>query len=135
MSNIEIRLAITEEGASSERLDNLTTQLMNDLKQLKIKSAKRLSDKSIEKGAKGDPLTLGALILVMAPAILSPLVEFLKSWTIERRRIVIEAPNGAKLEFVPDKKYSEAELLAFVDKINQIPASGATSAEPAGKQT
>lgn len=126
-NEVQLHVIVAEDYADDERLDNLTIQLMRDLKNFDVQSIERASNIKLEKGAKGDPFTLGALILVAVPAILPPIIEFLKNWAIERRKIVIEAPNGAKLEFVSDKKYSEAELLTFIEKVNQISSVDANS--------
>jgi hypothetical protein len=124
---VQLNLTIAENGADDERLDNLTVQLMGDLKELDLESIERPVGTDMKKGAKGDPFTLGALILVAVPAVLPPLIGFLESWAVERRKVSIEAPNGVKLEFVPEKRFSQAELLAFVERVSQIPSPVATA--------
>jgi hypothetical protein len=71
------------------------------------------------KGSKGDAFTLGALLLVAAPAILPNLISFIQSWALrgENRKVKIKTPDGLEIEFTPEKKMSEAELLALVDKL------------------
>ncbi|MFB0533374.1 MAG: hypothetical protein ACETWR_00155 [Anaerolineae bacterium] len=58
------------------------------------------------------------------PAFLPKLVEFLQAWTLcgENRTVRIKTPAGLELEFTPEKKMSEAEVLALVEKLAQAQA-------------
>jgi hypothetical protein len=73
-------------------------------------------------GRKGDAFTLGALLLVAAPAILPNLIQYLQAWTLrgENRKIKIKTPQGLEIEFTPHKKLSEAELLALVEDLSEV---------------
>jgi len=72
-------------------------------------------------GSKGDALMIGTLILVTAPTVLPTLIQFLQNWVTDKRKISIEAPNGAKIEFTPQKQYSEKEIIKLVETLNKIP--------------
>ena len=54
---VQFNLTIAEHGADNERLDDLTVQLMSDLKELDVESIERRVGKDTKKGAKGDPFT------------------------------------------------------------------------------
>jgi hypothetical protein len=58
------------------------------------------------------------------PAFLPKLVEFLQAWTLrgENRTVRIKTPAGLEVEFTPEKKMSEAEVLALVEKLAQAQA-------------
>lgn len=120
-NEIQYRLTVTEADADDERLDELTRRLMRDLRDLGAESIERPSGEAAPEGAKGDPFTLGALALVAAPAFLPKLVEFLQAWSLrgESRKIKIKTPAGLEVEFTPEKKLSQAELLALVKKLAQ----------------
>jgi hypothetical protein len=117
---LQLKVFIVDEIADEIRLDRFSTQLAEDIRQLDVISVQKLGTQKIPEGAKGDPFTIGALALVVSPALLPPLFAFLQSWLIERRKVIIEAPNGVKIEFVPDRKYSEAEIIDLVNSLNNV---------------
>jgi hypothetical protein len=123
-SEIPLYLTITEADADAERLDELAGRLLRDLRDLGAESVERPSGEAVPEGAKGDAFTLGALALAAVPAFLPKLVEFLQAWALrgENRTVEIETPAGLKVKFTPEKKLSEAELLALVEKLAQTPA-------------
>jgi len=119
---IQLTLTITEADADDERLDELTGRLLRDLRELGAESVERSSGGVVPEGAKPiEPFTLGALALVAIPAFLPKLVEFLQAWSLrgESRKVKIKTPAGLEVEFTPEKKLSEAELLALVEKLTQ----------------
>ena len=118
---VQLDLSLSEAEADAERLDRLTARLMRDLG---LESVERSPGAAAPKGAKGDPFTLGALALVAIPTMLPKLVEFLQAWSLrgESRKLIITTPAGLEVEFTPERKLSEAELLALVDKLSQVPA-------------
>ena len=117
---IELGLTIfTAEDVDTERLDEMTVRLMRDLRDLGIESVERPSGGPVPEGGKGDAVTLGALALVAVPTFLPKLVEFLQTWSLrgEGSIVNIKTPAGLEVEFTPEKKLSEAELLALVEKL------------------
>ncbi|MGD9093493.1 MAG: hypothetical protein PVF74_11655 [Anaerolineales bacterium] len=73
---INLDLSITEVDADDERLDNLTYQLMQELRDLGAESVERPEDEQAPGGSKGNPFTIGALALVALPAVLPSIVSF-----------------------------------------------------------
>ena len=121
LSKVQLDLTVTEADADAERLDELTRYLLRDLRDLGVESVERPSGGPAPEGAKGDPLTLGALALVAVPVLLPELVKFLQAWSLrgESRTVKIKTPAGMEVEFTPEKKLSEAELLTLVKKLAQ----------------
>jgi hypothetical protein len=122
-TEIQLHLTVTEADADPEGLDELTGRLLRDLRDLGAESVERFSGGAVPEGAKGDPFTLGALALVAVPAFLPKLVEFLQAWSLrgesQGRKVKIKTPAGLEVEFTPEKKLSQAELLALVEKLTQ----------------
>ena len=119
--DIQLTLTLSDADADPEGLDALTVRLMRDLRDLGVESVERPSGDVLPPGAKaGDPVTIGALVLVALPAILPKLVEFLQAWSLrgESRSIKIKTPQGLEVEFTPEKKLSEADLLALIKKLS-----------------
>ncbi len=121
MTDIQLDLRISEAGTDAEWVDGLTTRIMRDLRDLGVDSVQRVAGKAAPEGAKGDPFTLGALALIAVPALLPKLVDFLQAWSLrgESRKVTIKTPAGLEVEFTPDKKLSEDELLSLVGKLTE----------------
>lgn len=121
---VRLDLTLSEADADAERLDELTIRLMRDLRDLGVESVERPPGKAVPKRGKGDPFTLGALALVAVPAMLPKLVEFVQAWSLrgESRKLTIKTPAGLEVAFTPEKKLTEAELLALVERLSQVPA-------------
>jgi hypothetical protein len=117
---IELTLTVSEDQGDEERLDELTLLLINSLQEYEVESVSRKGGSAMPSGAKGDPITVGAVVLGVSVATLPSIIAFLQNWVNERRRVVIESPNGYKVDFVPDKKYSEAEILSLAQKLNRL---------------
>lgn len=119
-SEVQLYLTITEENADPERLDELTGRLLRDLRDSGAESVERSSGGAAPDGTKGDAFTLGALALVAVPAFLPKLIDFLQAWSLrgeESRKVKIKTPTGLEVEFTPEKKLSQDELLALVERL------------------
>lgn len=122
-NEIQLHLTITEFDADAERVDGLTRRLTQDLRELGAESVERPAGESAPEGAKAtDPFTLGALALVAAPAFLPKLVDFLQAWTLrgEKRTVKVKTPAGLEIEFAPEKRLSQDDLLALVERLTQV---------------
>jgi hypothetical protein len=119
---IELVVFIDEADSDAERLDTLTAYLQRDLRELGVDSVERPGGAETPDGAMGDPFTLGALALVVAADVLPKLVEFLQAFTLrgEQRVVRIKTPDGLEVEFTPEKRLSEAEVLALAQKLIKI---------------
>jgi hypothetical protein len=90
-----------------------------------VESTERQIEGKPQPGAKGDPLTIGAIMLVALPALLPNLVAFLQAWSLrgENRRVKIKTPAGVEVEFSPEKRLSQVELLDLVNELSKVPPS------------
>jgi hypothetical protein len=118
-TEIHLNLTVTEADADAEWLERLTGNLMRDLRELGVESVERPSGGPAPEGAKGSTSTVGALALVAVPTFLPKLVDFLQAWSLrgESRIVRIKTPAGLEVEFTPDKRLSQAELIALVEKL------------------
>lgn len=118
-SGLSLALAVSEADADDERLDHLTGRMIRDLRDLGVESIEREAGGTAPEGAKGDPFTLGVLALAIVPALLPKLVDFLQAWTLRRRArtIKLEMPGGVVLEITPEKRLTDEELVALVEKL------------------
>jgi hypothetical protein len=121
-NDVQLHLTIAEPGAGAERVDDLTQRLMRDLRDLGAEYVERPSGGPTQEGAKGaDAFTWGALALGAAPAFLPKLVEFLKEWTLrgEKRTVKIKTPAGMEVEFTPEERLSQDEIVSLAEKLAQ----------------
>ncbi len=120
-NNVSFQITISEEEAEPERMDQLTIQLRRDLLDLGVEKAERPAGEAPAQGSKGEAFTIGALALAAVPALLPNLMAFIRSWVLrgENRKIKIKTPEGLEVEFTPEKKMSEAELLSLVEKLSK----------------
>ena len=122
MSTNDVRLdmLIAEPDADVERVDALTRRLMRDLRDLGAESVEMTAAEPPLEGAKSPgAFTLGALALVAAPTFLPKLIEFMQAWTLrgENRVVKIKTPNGVEVEFTPEKRLSQDEVVDLVGKL------------------
>jgi hypothetical protein len=121
-NDVQLNLTIAEPGADAERVDELTRRLMRDLRELGAESVERPTDGPTLEGAKAaDAFTWGALTLAAAPTFLPQLVQFLQAWTLrgEKRTVKIKTPAGMEIEFTPEERLSQDEIVALVEKLAQ----------------
>ncbi|MBX7237028.1 MAG: hypothetical protein K1X65_21780 [Caldilineales bacterium] len=79
----QLEILIEEAGGDAEELDRLTAYVQRDLRELGASSVERTAGQAAPdeapEFAKGDPFTLGALALVVAPVLLPKILEFLQA--------------------------------------------------------
>lgn len=114
---LTMRITIQDEEADDNYLERLTIRLMNELRDLDFVEVNRIQQ--VDKDStKGESFTIGLLLLAILPSALPQIINLLQYWTGERRRISIETASGVKVEFIPDKSYSEEEILSLIDKLS-----------------
>jgi hypothetical protein len=107
------------EDADSGELDLLTRQLRIELLELQVESVDLVTSGKAPGGAKSaEAATLGALAVVVLPAVLPRLVEFLQGWTLraEGRTVKIKtqvADRSIEVEFSP-RTSSAKEMIRLV---------------------
>jgi hypothetical protein len=68
--------------ASPEEVDQVTRQLLEDLRQMEIDSADLVSAGPAPDGTKAvDPVTLGAIAVAVLPTLLPKVVDFVQAWS------------------------------------------------------
>ena len=103
-------------------LDHLARQLRDEISVLDVDYAKLANAGEAPPGAKGDPITVGSIVIALASAgVFTGLLEMLKSWALRRegRSVTIKAEvEGRKIEmtFSPAEA-SEEKMAHFADNI------------------
>ena len=81
----------------AEKLSQLTGYLRSELEDMDIESVTDVRNQAAPPGAKVvDPLTAGALIVAVLPAVLPKVMEFIQAWTLrgEGHTVKIKAQRG-----------------------------------------
>ncbi len=99
-----------------DELDQLTRHLMGELEELDVESVTFLHSSATRPGEKAvDPVTLGALGIVVLQAALPKLLEFMQAWSLrnEGHIIKIKAQRGERsieVEYPKMMTADEAEM-------------------------
>ena len=81
----ELLIELSLEGGDSTELDELTRQLRAEVEELNVDSVEQVSVGPAPEGTKAvDLAAIGQMAVSLAPAIVPPLFELLKSW-VERK--------------------------------------------------
>ena len=118
--DIDLQITITDAEADDEQLETATLRLMTEMRDVGVESVNRAT-MAAPIGAMGSvAFAPGALNVVSAPSLVDRLLRFLNAWTArgQQRTVKIEAPDGMKIEFTPDKALSPAEMLAFIQALS-----------------
>lgn len=83
-STILLEIDLTDSGEKAD-LDALTRQLLAELRNLNVDKVRLKATADRPSGTKaGEAVTIGALAIVVLPAILPELVSFLKDWCLRK---------------------------------------------------
>lgn len=120
----EVRLTLHIEGVGGDfdvdELNQLTHFLMRSLEDVGVESVTVMRDQDIPLGAKGDPVTFGALLVTVLPATLPRVIEFLQAWTDRNQDHTLRAKvqrgdRSAEIEYPanmpPDELKKHVEVL------------------------
>jgi len=105
-----------------EELDQLTRQLRDEIAGMEVEKVALAPAEVVPEGAKGEPITIGSLIVSLASAgVFTGLINLLKSWVHRRqgRTVTVKAKvHGQELElsYVPERT-SPKEMSRFVSTI------------------
>jgi hypothetical protein len=97
VNTITLMLHIDAQNIDTDKLIQLTGYLRSELQDMDIESVMDVRNQVVPPGAKVvDPLTVGALLIVVLPAVLPKVMEFIQSWTLrgEDRTVKIKARRG-----------------------------------------
>ena len=108
-------------GADADLIDRETRQLRSELRELHLGSVELTTGEAPSSTKSSNGLVLGSLIMEILPNAISPLIEFLRSWTLRRhgRTIKVKAvleDRSVEMEFDPGT-VSPAEVKSLVNSI------------------
>ena len=112
------------DGGDPAEVDDLTRELARELNELNVEDVAQISEKSAPVGTKAlDMAAIGQLAVTLAPSVVAPLFELLKSW-VERKPstpVKITVKSGRKstqIEYDPSRT-SPKEVEELVKALSQ----------------
>jgi len=107
-SPTELLLQVKTEDGDPDEVDQLTRQLLMELREEEVESAELVRDDSLPAGAKSvEAVTIGAIVMAVVPKAVPKIIELLQAW-IERgtgRRVSFKGQVGGEhIEFEGDSK-------------------------------
>ena len=73
------------EDADQEELETATFRILQEMRELDFVESVSRAPGVLEPGAKGDPITVGALAVVILPALLPKLLDFIQAWVTAKQ--------------------------------------------------
>ena len=112
------------DGGDPAEVDDLTRELARELNELNVEDVAQISEKSAPVGTKAlDMAAIGQLAVTLAPSVVAPLFELLKSW-VERKPstpVKVRVKVGrrtAEIEYDPTRT-SAKDLEALIKTLNK----------------
>jgi len=120
--NIQLLLLVKPENDDPDEVDLATRRLRAELQDLPVESVSLAEAGQLPAGAKaGDPVTIGALTLSLAPVVIPALMAFLRSWMSrkEGRSLVIRRKFGDDSTEIEIKSpLSESAIADLVERLS-----------------
>jgi hypothetical protein len=120
----ELLIELSLEGGDPAELDELTRQLRAEVEELNVDSVEQVSAGDAPQGTKAvDLAAIGQMAITLAPTIIPPLFELLRSW-VERKPstpVKVRVKVGkrtAQIEYDPTKT-SAKDLEALIKTLNK----------------
>jgi hypothetical protein len=117
-------IELSLEGGDNAELDELTRQLKAEVEDLSVDSIEQVTEGTAPDGTKGlDFSAIGQMAVTLAPAIIPPLFDLLKSW-VDRKPstpVTIKVRVGkrtAQIEYDPTKT-SAKDLEVLVKSLDK----------------
>jgi molybdenum cofactor biosynthesis enzyme len=118
--------------ALPDEVNDATNQLMRDLLRSNADSVEKVQSDELQAGAKGDPLTIGAIALALGAAAAPEIVKILHSWLARRQSnsVSLKVKLGAdEIEFTTAATATPDELEALTDRFAALLKKHASDSE------
>lgn len=120
--NTTLYLSLGEDATSSE-VNALTTQLLNELASSQADTVEKLRDDALTDGAKGDPITVGAIALGVTVAAAPEIVKLISGWINRRSAHTISLKiklGDDEIEFTTAATSSPTEIEKLADRFAML---------------
>jgi hypothetical protein len=110
----KLDVEISASDATEEDIDRMTRQLLSELRELNVESAELTKGGPAPEGSKGDPITIGSIVISALPTALPAVVALVQAWSSRGQgRTVKFKGKGIEFEGSPEELQ---KLLAMLEK-------------------
>lgn len=95
---IQFSIEVSESDAAVEDIDEMTRQLLSELREMHVESLELTKGGIAPKGSKGDLMTIGSIAVAVLPAFLPNVVSLVQDW-VERGQGRTVKFKGMGIEF------------------------------------
>ncbi len=99
----EWQIQVSSTDATVEELDQLTRQLLSELRELDLEAAGLVGAGAAPAGSKAvDPVTIGSIAITVLPAVLPKVVEAVQAWVLRGNNRTVKFKGkvgGQAIEF------------------------------------
>ena len=110
----KFNLEISANDATVEEIDKMTRQLLTELRDLDVESAELEKSGVAPQGTKGDPVTIGSIVISALPTVLPIVVQLVQTWSTRGQGRIVKF-RGRGIEF----EGSAEELQILLQKLEQ----------------
>ena len=111
---ITLKIKITGDDSFDDKdMDRLTRNLLSEIKNLDVEKAQIPQSTNHPEGAKGEPVTLGTLAVVILPTLLPSLVLLIQHWLLRQQNQHIKVKIGSNEIEVP-RDMPHAEIQKYI---------------------
>jgi len=118
--SIEFEIEVSAQDATEEDLDKLTRQLLGELREADVESAKLAKSGSAPQGTKSiDAVAIGSIVVTVAPKVLPVIFEMVQTWATRGQKRTVKFKgklNGRVIEFEGHAQDIEKLITAFLKK-------------------
>lgn len=108
----EFEIQVSATDATDEEIDRITRQLLSELRDTDVESAELTKAGPAPAGSKGDPITIGAIAIVVLPAVLPKIIDSVQAWALRGQgRTVKFKGKGIEFEGSPEELHKLLEKL------------------------
>jgi hypothetical protein len=77
----QLNIEISASDVTEEDVDWMTRQLLSELRELDVDSAELSKGGTAPAGTKGDPISIGSIVLELIPSVLPSVVGLIQAWS------------------------------------------------------
>ena len=110
----KFNIEISANDATVEEIDKMTRQLLAELRDLDVESAELEKSGVAPQGTKGDPVTIGSIVISALPTVLPIVVQLVQTWSTRGQGRIVKF-RGRGIEF----EGSAEELQILLQKLDQ----------------
>jgi len=99
----QLNIEISASDVTEEDVDWMTRQLLSELRDLDVESAELSKGGMAPAGTKGDPISIGSIVLELIPSVLPSVVGLIQAWASRGQGRTVKF-KGMGIEFEGSSK-------------------------------